>query len=214
MEGYEGGGVRLESSDTRAPLTDLADVNATLSPVRARLWPLDLRGVPGDIRELLGQPTLDEKQAAAVREHFLLPRERLLELIGQAGRTPQVPGGGEMGTLDATNGVRYPQLYTVEAGTDYTRFDRFHTNTSSDGPGVDEVMQLLSGGFRVLQRPPGAEAYTLHVECVGDGYGWVLTYDGGYPHIGSLSESRPGTKLLVQAIGPARWEMRYEARNE
>ena len=214
MNGYEGGGVRLEFSGGRASLTDLDDINAALSPVGARLRLVDLRGVPSDIRELLGKPTLDEGEAVAVRDHFLLPRERLLGLIEQAGRAPQVPGGGEMSTLDATNGVRYPQLYIVEAGTDYTRFDRFHTNTSDEGPGVDEVVQLLSGGrFRVLQRPPGREAYTLQLDCIADEYGWVLTYDGGYPHIGSLSGGRPGTKLLVQAIGPARWEMRYKEQD-
>ena len=215
MDGYEGGGTRLEFSNGRAPLTNLADINAALLPVGARLWPVELGGVPDDVRELLGKPGLSEEEAATVRDHFLLPRERLLELIEQAGRAPQVPGGGEMSTLDATNDVRYPQLYIVEAGTDYTRFDRFHTNTSSEGPGIDEIMQVLSGGgFRVLQRPPGEEPYTLHVDCVADEYGWILTYDGAYPHIGSLSGGRPGTKLLVQAIGPARWEMRYEAQNE
>ncbi|MBA2534491.1 MAG: hypothetical protein H0V21_05735 [Rubrobacter sp.] len=201
----------MEFSGERASLTDLADINAALLPVGARLWPIDLRGIPDDIRGFLAKPTLDEKGVAVVREHFLLPRERLLELIEQAGRAPQVPGGGEMSTLDATNDVRYPQLYTVEAGTDYTRFDRFHTNTSGDGPGVDEVMQILSGGgFRVLQQPPEEAAFTLHIDCVADEYGWLLTYDGGYPHIGSLSGGRPGTKLLVQAIGPAQWEMSYE----
>lgn len=214
MNGYKNGGIRLESASGHSSLTDLAGINAALSPVGARLWPVELRSVPGDVHELLGKPTLDEKEAAAVRECFLLPRERLLELIEQAGRTPQVPGGGEMSTLDATNDVRYPQLYVVEAGTDYTRFDRFHTNTSDDGPGVDEVMQLLSGGFRLLQRPPEAEAYTLYIDCVADEHGWLLTYDGAYPHIGSLSGAEPGTKLLVQAIGPARWEMRYEEESE
>jgi hypothetical protein len=103
VEGYRGGGVRLEFSGERAPLTDLADVNAALLSVGARLWPIDLRGIPDDIRGFLAKPTLDEKEVAAVREHFLLPRERLLELIEQAGRAPQVPGGGEMSTLDATN---------------------------------------------------------------------------------------------------------------
>ena len=94
------------------------------------------------------------------------------------------------------------------------RFDRFHTNPSGDGPGVDEVMQVLSGGgFRVLQ-PPEEAAFTLHIDCVADEYGWLLTYDGGYPHIGSLSSGRLGTKLLVQAIGPARWEMSYEEEDE
>jgi hypothetical protein len=37
-----------------------------------------------------------------------------------------------------------------------------------------------------------------------------VTYDGGASHIGSLSAARPGTKFLMQAIGPERWVMRYE----
>lgn len=66
----------------------------------------------------------------------------------------------------------------------------------------------------MLQRPPEEVAFTLHVDCVADEYGWFLTYDGGYPQSGSLRESRPGMKLLVQAIGPARWEMSYEEEDE
>lgn len=191
----------MELASGDASLTDLADVNAAPSPFGARLWPVDLRGVPGDIRGFLGKPALGEKETATVREHFLLPRERLLRLIEQAGRVPQVTGGSEMSTLDATNNVRYPQLYTVQTGTDCARFDRFHTNTSGDGPGVDEVMQLLSGGgFRVLQRPPGEGTFALHVDCVADEHGYI----------GSLSGSAAGTKFLVQAIGSARWEMEYE----
>lgn len=204
-------GVRLEFSSGRPSITNLAEINQALGHIGAHIWPLELRGTPVAIQQLLDQPTLNDAEVAAVQEHFLLSRERLLGIIAEASRTAQVPGGGEMSTFDATNGVAYPQLYIVEAGVDYTRFDRFHTNSSNDGPGVDEVMQVLSGGgVRVLQHLPEEGVITLQVDCVADEHGWIVTYDGGYPHIGSISGGRPGTKVLVQVIGPARWEMRYE----
>ncbi|MBA3424645.1 MAG: hypothetical protein H0U04_08905 [Rubrobacter sp.] len=72
-------------------------------------------------------------------------------------------------------------------------------------------MQVLSGGgVRVLQHLPEEGLITLHLDCVADERGWIVTYDGGYPHIGSLSGGQTGTKLLVQVIGPERWEMKYE----
>ena len=37
-----------------------------------------------------------------------------------------------------------------------------------------------------------------------------MTYEGGSSHIGSLSAARPGTKFLMQVIGPERWLMRYD----
>lgn len=203
--------IRLEFSSGRPAITNLTDINEALGHIGSRIWPLDLRSAPIAVRQLLDQPTLNDAEVALVQEHFLLSRERLLEIIVGAGRTPQVPGGGEMSTLDSTNGVIYPQLYIVEAGVDYTRFDRFHINTTSDGPGVDEVMQLLSGGgVRVLQHLPEEGLITLHLDCLAGERGWIVTYDGGYPHIGSISGGQPGTKVLVQVIGPARWEMKYE----
>ena len=136
----------LERSDGGHPLTDLASVNAAMAEVGTRLWPLDLRGAPPEIRRLIAQPTLDASEAERVKAHFLLPRRRLLDLIEAAGRTPQVPGGGELTTTVTSHDYRYPQLWVAEAGADYTRFDRFHVNQSEDGTGVDEVLQMLGGG--------------------------------------------------------------------
>ena len=52
---------------------------------------------------------------------------------------------------------------------------------------------------------------TLTLECPGgeQNSGWLITYDGARPHIGSLSSARPGTKALVQVIGPPKWRIRY-----
>ena len=78
-------------------------------------------------------------------DHFLLPRERLMELLAAAGRTPRTEGGGFLSTTDKTHGVVYPQLYQVLEGIDYSRFDRFHVNRCLTETGVDEVMHVLCG---------------------------------------------------------------------
>ena len=204
------GGIRLDFASGRASVTSLAEINETLHPIGFGVWPLDVGAASPAIRERLRRPTLTDADVTAVKDHFLLPRDRLLEVIEGAGRKPQVAGGGDMTTVDATNGVTYPQLYIVEAGADYTRFDHFHFNATSDGSGLDEVMQVLcGGGIRVLQHLPGEGVFTVTIDCGADGGGWTVTYDGGRPHIGSFTGAQPGTKILVQAIGPPRWEVTY-----
>ncbi len=134
-----------------------------------------------------------------------------MEKLAEAGRSPHVPGGGALETEVANHGYSYPQLFVVEEGADYTRFDRFHVNVAEDGTAVDEVMQILSGGgVRILQRLPGKEPVTLTLDCPSAGMGWTVTYDGGVSHIGSMSAAAPGTKALMQVFGPARWTMRYD----
>jgi hypothetical protein len=204
------GGIRLEFASGRASVTDLAEINGTLHRIGFRAWPIDLSTAPNAIQDLLARPALEETDVAAVQQHFLLSRQRLVELIGEAGRSPQVSGGGEMSTFDATNGVTYPQLYIIGPGVDYTRFDHFHVNGTSDGGGLDEVMQVLSGGgIKVLQHLPGEGVFTVTIDGAPKERGWIVTYDGGRPHIGSFSDATAGTKVLVQAIGPASWQVRY-----
>ena len=203
-----GKGIRLEFSDERPDVTALADINDALSSIGSRMWPLDLQQAPADIQKLLLQPTLTTAEAARVNAHFLLPRERLLEVIGRAGRIPHVAGGGTLTTVVSTHRYSYPQLYVVrENDDDYSRFDRFHVNVADDGTAVDEVLQLLSGGgIVILQRVRNERVLSLHL----DSPGWLVTYNGGNPHIGSLSQAEPGTKVIVQIIGPPLWKMRYE----
>ena len=113
--------------------------------------------------------------------------------------------------MSKTKGYAYPQLYLAAAGVDYSRFDRFHVNTADDGTGVDEIGQLLyGGGVRVLQRRPALGVVSLHLACPTPGQGWIVTYDGGLSHIGSLSAASPGSKFLMQVIGPERWSLRYD----
>jgi hypothetical protein len=143
-------------------------------------------------------------------ERFLLPRERLVELIAEAGRDPQVPGGGELRTLDVTHGVQYPELYVMGAGADYSRFDRLHVNRAADGTGVDETLQMLAGsGVRFVQSIPELGVITLHISCPSPDRGWTLSYSGAHPHIASFTNATAGSKVLMQIIGPSRWNMDY-----
>ncbi len=202
--------IELEFSDGRPPLTAAADVNTTLAEVGAGVWRLDLTGARDDVRSLLVQRSLTDAEVERVRAHFLLPRERLLEIVAAAGRTPNVPGGGQLTTLVTNEGYSYPQLWIVQGAADFSRFDRFHVNVSDDGVGVDEVLQILSGAGVVIRlRAPSGSVLTLHLDCPAEGSGWLLTYDGGKPHIGSLGSATPGTKVLAQVIGPPRWAIRY-----
>lgn len=191
-------------------MTGLEEINDALAAFGSRVWPLQYGSLPEEIRRLLAKPTLTKAESEVLMQRFLLTRERLLELIAEAGRKPHVPGAGEMSTSVINHNYTYPQLYVVEPGVDYSRFDRFHVNTSDDGTGVDEVIQVLSGGgFTVFERLPEQGVVTLHVSTT-ERNGWIVSYDGGLPHIGSVSGSALGTKVLVQVIGPARWVMRYE----
>ena len=203
-------GLELEYPDGSRTAASVGDVNERLGPYGARVWTLDLSGAPDEIRALLARPTLASGASRRVSEHFELPRTRLLELVSEAGREPQVADGGEMRTLDATHDIPYPELYVVAPGVDYSRFDRLHVNTAEDGTGVDEVLQMLSGrGVRVVQSLPEVGLVTLYLDCPSPDRGWIVTYSGGYPHIGSLTGADDGTKLLVQIMGPPVWTMNY-----
>jgi len=134
----------------------------------------------------------------------------MLEVIAQAGRKPQVEGGGKLETYVSNFDYWYPELYVVETGVDYTRFDRFHVNVADDGSGVDEFMQVLHGGGVVVhQRRPDRVVITVHLDCPSESSGWLMTYDGTLPHIGSLTNAALGTKLLQQIIGAPAWAIIY-----
>lgn len=46
-------GLRLEFSDNRPSLSEVAEINAALAEIGAGVWPLDLSGAPDDIQRLL-----------------------------------------------------------------------------------------------------------------------------------------------------------------
>lgn len=203
-------GIQLNVSDGRPSQNDLASIQGTLADLGMGIWPLDLTGVPDEFRALIRRQSLSDEERARLLAHFLLSRERLLEVTAQAGRTPHVPGGGELSTRVMTHGYSYPQLYVVQGDEDFSRFDRFHVNKADDGTGVDEFAQMLSGrGLVVHRRRSDGIVFTLQMDCPNDVTGWLMTHDGTQPHIGSLSQAGPGTKILVQAIGPPSWSINY-----
>lgn len=204
------GPVRLAFSDGRAPLNSLDAINDVIREFGAHISPLHTGGASADIRKLLAQTTLTPAEAEQLKAHFLLPRERLLEVIAEAGREPQVAGGGALITHVVPYDYDYPQLYIAEAGVDYSRYERFHVNAAEDGTGVDEVLQILWGkGFEFHRLMPDGTVLTLHLDCPAQDRGWVVTYDGVRPHIATISGASPGTKVLVQVIGAPRWIMQY-----
>ncbi|MGO9152863.1 hypothetical protein [Mycobacterium sp.] len=50
---------------------------------------------------------------------------------------------------------------------------------------------------------------TLRLGCLDERRGWLGTYSGVRPHIGSLSSAALGSKLLVQAFGAPEWTLTY-----
>ena len=202
--------IKLEFSDGRPALTEVDDINRQLRLIGSGVWPIDFRDIPPEIRDLLHRTQLTSEERETLKQHFLLSREQLLQIITNAGREPHVPGGGEMSTYVVSHDYWYPQLHLVQDGIDYSRFDRFHVNIADDGTGTDEVGQLLAGGVIVIHlRLPNEEVFTVSIRCESEDLGWLVTYTGDKPHIGSLTQATPGTKLLVQVIGTPRWSINY-----
>ena len=202
--------LHLDVSDGRPSQFDLASIQDTLAELGIGIWPLDLTGVPDEFRALIRQRSLNDEERDQLLTYFLLPRERLLEIISQVGRKPNVASGGELCTRVTTHGYSYPQLYVVQGDEEFSRFDRFHVNKSDDGTAVDEFVQMLSGkGLVVHDRRSDGVVFTLQLDCPNDNAGWLLTHNGGIPHIGSFSKATSGSKCVVQVIGPAEWGIRY-----
>lgn len=154
-------GIKIEIADEVPVSLSVADSNEVLRAWGIRIWPMDLSPVPDEIRTLLQQTDLTENDEERIKTHFLLSRERLVEMISAARKQPHVPGGGELHTYDATHGYYYPQLWVVQRDLDYSRFDRFHVNVSDEGTAVDEVLQMLSGSGLVIQLDHPARGLSL-----------------------------------------------------
>lgn len=181
-------------------------VNTVLHGTGVWVAPLPLGGAPADIRALLAKPVLTAEENSRAKAHFLLSRDKCLEVIAAAGRTPQVSGGGSMDALCVSNGVQYPQLWVVEAESDFSEFYSFHVNQADDGTGTDEIGQLLAGRL-MRYRYPVLGGVVLTMSCQAD-LGWLFTFSGIQPHGGILDETEAGSKILVQVLGPKQFESR------
>ena len=202
-------GIRLEREGAVLAET-FEELNAVLSEDGIRAWPADLSGAPADVRGLLNKGTLTESETEHVKAHFLLSRERLLEVIADAGRQPHLPDGGALSSFCIETRINYPQLHVIDKALDYSGFYPFHINVGEDGSGTDEVGQVLSGSnMQYRFRLANSEIVTLSLSCPSPGRGWLFTFDGGAPHGGILKDTPAGTKVLVQAIGPAKFHCRY-----
>lgn len=191
-------------------LTDLDSINSFLDQHQSRVWPLDLSDLPRLVRSALDQEEMSDQEVELVMQHFLLPRERLLEIMAECGREPHVPGGGALQTHVMPHDYEYPRLFQIHAGDHITTYDVFHSNHAEDGTGVDEIVQMLRGeGLLMRHLLADGSEWSLRMSCPNAEQGWMSTYEGLHPHIGSPADATPGAKFLVQVIGPANWIMDY-----
>lgn len=191
-------------------LTELEAVNAYLLPQGIQFWPLDLANLPGPVRAALDRDKMSEQEAALIKAFFLLSRERLLELIAACGREPHVSGGGALETRVLPHDYTYPILLQITSEEPLTLYDQLHCNQASDGTGVDEVIQFFRGsGCYLRHRLPDGTEWEMTLSCPSDEQGWLFTYSGQHPHLASPGKCSPGSKFLVQVIGPPVWTMEY-----
>lgn len=203
-------GLRLTAPGVHAPIADYAVAKDCLRQYGIGLWRHDLSDLSPALLAILDKERPSAAELEELKTAMLFERETLRAYIRDSGRAEAVDGGGALETRVVNHGYDYPQLFLVEAGIDYSRFDTYHVNTADDGTAVDEVIQILCGaGVRVFHRVAGGEV-SLRLDAPSAQRGWILSYSGGQPHIGSFAEAEVGTKALVQVIGPPLWTMRYE----
>lgn len=202
-------GLTLTAPGLSEPITELKAAQACLRQHGIGLWPHDLSGLTPSLRAILDKERPSQTELDALKSAMVFDREALLGYIRDSGRDEAIAGGGALQTRVENHAYDYPQLYLAEAGVDYSRFDTYHINTAEDGTAVDEVLQLFcGGGLRIFHRVEGGEVF-LRLDCPAADRGWIVSYNGGEPHIGSFTEALVGTKALVQVIGPPLWTMRY-----
>ncbi len=196
-------GISLER-DGRVLARSFEAVNAALVSDGIRAWPADLSAAPAGIRALLARQTLTEAENAEVKAHFLLPRARILQVIADAGREPNLPDGGALNSYCIETEIHYPRLHVIDPALDYSGFFPFHGNLGAES-GTDEIGYVLSGqGMTDRFRLANGDVVVLTLICQSPVQGWLFTFDRGVPHGGILQDTDPGTKVLVHAIGPAR----------
>ena len=198
-------------SEGDAVLAETAEaINGILNQHGVGVWPSSFADAPADIKELLASEQLTEQENSRLKTHFLLSREKLLDAIHAAGRAPNVAGGGSLEGFCVETAIQYPQLHVIDKTLDYSGFFPLHVNVSLEGVGSDEIGQVLSGsGMTYRFGIADGRILSLTMSCPDPLSGWVFTFNGGAPHGGVLDDTAAGTKVLVQAIGPPRFNRNY-----
>ena len=69
-------GLQLDVFDGRPSQSDLPTIQEPLAEVGIGVWPLDLKAVPDEFRELIHRPSLSDEERDRLLAHFLFHRER------------------------------------------------------------------------------------------------------------------------------------------
>ncbi|MGL5741654.1 MAG: hypothetical protein ACRCXC_03425 [Legionella sp.] len=157
-------GLLLEYSAFQQPITSLIHAQELLKKFGTWLWPIDLLHVANEIKLLLKRAEISAAESDEIQKYFALTKEELIKTITDAWRKPHL-----------MHGFLTTNLFVVKANQDYSCYDRFHVNTSADGVGVDEIMQMISGVSYVLkQQLDNNESIKLRLDCPVEGdYGWL-----------------------------------------
>lgn len=207
--------LQLQFSDGRADVRGVENVNAVLRAVGVRASTV---AIPAAVQPILKASQTRATSAAEQKTliaSFALNRAQLLEQIQLAGRTPEVARGGHLGTAEGDT-APYPKVYDMQAMTPdvqaavLNRYGRLHVNSSDAGPGIDEVMTVVSGGpFTWMFVLPDATVARLTVNRIAaNGPAVRLSYPGMGTHAGYMD---PKDGLIVAyAHGPERFVIRFE----
>ncbi len=203
-------GATLAYSNTNQVFSRFEEIQKHLHTYHLGLEPLCLKHLPVTLKSLLASDTLSVVEMDRLKKELCLSREMLVKQIKAAHREPNVEGGGALITKSLPSGMEYPVFFVIEKDVDYSQYDKFHINKSQQNVAVDEVLQMLCGkGYVLHARLPNHEVLTLTLDCLEEDTGWILTFSGHLEHIGSVSHALPGSKFLVQSIGPEQWKMHY-----
>lgn len=207
--------VKLQFSDGRPDVEGIESVNYILRGVGVRASTVP---IPEESRPILKASltrAISEDEQNQLISSFNLNRADLLEQIRLAGRTPEMPRGGYLGTREGDT-APYPKVYDMKALTPemrngvLNRYGRLHVNTADNGVGIDEVMTVVSGGpFTWMFVLPDGVLARLTVHTIEpDGPAVRLSYPGLGMHAGYMDPLRG--LIVAFAHGPFDFVIRFE----
>jgi len=206
--------LKLEFSNGRASLEGLQAVREALLAAGVGIGQLPLPTSAELLLKASESRALTDAETSEMLQIFELSRKDMLSYITSSGREPVIPGGGSMTSCE--EGVPpYPKVYDMQRMSEQDhihamrKFGRLHTNSVASGPGVDEVMQLVSGGpYTWFWQHPTDGVMKISIPRVQlEGPGWWLCYGGLTPHGGFMDASHGN--VVANITGPEVWHMTY-----